>query len=272
MIEVGPASILYFQVHNAAERRTLPETRAMAKTRSAQSKRSQPKPVGSTRTPDTALATSAALTKLLASAGDTGAGIITHSGLVHRAGRLRGAPRGAGWRYDVPAPPPGKVLWMYFAFDWQIYTWNSWGPSNNSSNQLRVNFGISWSWKLKTNPYVFPQPQPVFLQDSGRYEFYSSVPPGGSGFNAAWIAPARSATLTPDSKESDPNPLTLLLQSRRNGVFPLWFALDFSNEIINGREAAGYTLDGGADTLYYGYAVIPRLVDVPDVDIGEVVV
>jgi hypothetical protein len=229
------------------------------------------RPAASTRPPDAALATSEALTRLLANAGDIGGGIITESGVVHRSGRLRGAPRGSGWRWDVPAPPAGKVLWVYFAFDWQIFTWDSWGPGNNSSSQLRVDFGITWAWNLMTNPYVFPQPNPVFLQDAGRYEFYSSVPPGGSGFNAAWIAPARSVTLTPDSKESNPNLLALLLQSRRNGIFPLWSSIAFSDEIINGHEAHGYTIDGGADTLYYAYAVIPRYIDVPDVNVGELV-
>jgi hypothetical protein len=80
------------------------------------------------------------------------------------------------------------------------------------------------------------------------------VPPGGSGFNAAWIAPARSKTLTPDSKESDPTPLQLLLSANQNGVIPLWFGMQFDDLVIDGQTAHGYTISGGAGDFYWSYA------------------
>ena len=94
------------------------------------------------------------------------------------------------------------------------------------------------------------------MTDSDRYEFYSSVAPGGSGFNAAWIVPARSVTLTPDSKESNPTPLALLAGTQVNGQLGLWFRANCSNLIVNGRQASGYTVNGWPYGLCWSYAVM----------------
>lgn len=226
----------------------------MAKTRRVRAQRPRTRTTASLE-PRESPVTSARLTNLLIKIAPS-APVIVQSGLARRASRFFGPPIGwSGWAGSMPAPPPGsQVLWVTFSVDWQIYTWKSWGPANNSDRVRRVDFGVSWRWRITPNPYYVPEPLPEFIGDSGRHEFYTSVVPGGSGFDAAWIAPARSKTLTPDSKESDPTPLQLLLSAERNGVIPLWFGLNFSNLLIDGHEAHGYTIWGGAEDFYWSYA------------------
>jgi hypothetical protein len=48
----------------------------------------------------------------------------------------------------------------------------------------------------------------------------------------------------------------------------LWF--NFSFDWQADHEPHGFSLDGGPDTLYYSYAIIPRVLDVPLVDVGGV--
>jgi hypothetical protein len=201
-------------------------------------------------------ATSASLTKLLANVGPYPGSVLIQSGIAHDSGQLYNAPVGWwGMAYKIDAPPPGQVLWFTLAFNWQIWTWNCFGPGNDSSSQKRVDFGASWRWELIANPYYFPEPLPRFMTDFGRYEFYSSVSPGGSGFNAAWIVPARSVTLTPDSKESDPTPLELLLGTQVSGKLRVWCRGNTSDLIVNGQQPYAYTIGGRPDGLYWSYAV-----------------
>ena len=99
-------------------------------------------------------ATSASLTKLLANGGRHPGSVVVHSGIARRVGQLYSAPSDWwGEAYSIDAPPPGRLLWFTLSFNWQIYTWNSWGPSNDSSSQMRVDFGVSWRWELIANPY-----------------------------------------------------------------------------------------------------------------------
>lgn len=235
----------------------------MAKSRRV---RTQQRRVPTPRNPELAdvPVTSEHLTKLLARRAPS-VPVTVESGVTRAVARHYGGyPIGwSGWSGSMTAPPPGaQVLWVSFSVPWQLYTWNSWGPGNNSNTSRRVGFGISWQWRIVPNPYYFPEPLPVFIGDSGRHEFYTSVPPGGSGFNTAWIAPARTKTLTPDSKESDPTPLQLLLSANQNGTIPLWFALRFSNAVIDGQEARGYTVNDGTGDFYWSYAYVPARVPI----------
>jgi hypothetical protein len=164
---------------------------------------------------------------------------------------------GWGQTYTIDAPPPGKVLWYSFFFPWQIWDWNSFVPSNNSGSQRRVDFELRWVWQLMAHPYYFPEP--IWLTgDSGRYEFYSSVPPGDSGFDASWILPARVATLTADSKQSDPTPLELLLSTKVDGNLHLWWRGDVSDLLIDGKEPhGGYTINGSPGEILWSCAIVP---------------
>jgi hypothetical protein len=210
-------------------------------------------------------AKTAALTRLMTKAGAAAGPVLINSGIARNVGQLYNSPFGWwGQAYQIEAPPPGQVLWFTLAFNWQIYHWNAAGPANNSDRELRVNFGASWRWELVPHPQLFPEPLPRFMADSDRYEFYSSVAPGGSGFDVAWIVPARSATLTPDSKESDPTPLELLLRSQLNGQIRLWLRGQTSDLIVNGQDPHfAFAIGGVPDGLYWSYAV--ALSRIPDV-------
>lgn len=212
--------------------------------------------------------TRATLTDLLAAAGRArrpGA-VVVCSGIAHRASRphtyLSSAwpPPGWGmWLWDIPAPPPGEVLWFTLEFASQWWRWASFaGPTNNSGYYKHVEFGLAWRWMLVPDPYTIPG-YPALMDDSNRYEFYASEPPGGNGFTAWWVHPYRSVTLTPYGKEADPNALATLLATERNGELRLSYAYNFSDITVNGKEARGYTISGGPDTLFYSYAVVvPR--------------
>ena len=201
--------------------------------------------------------TSASLTELLKTAGTSP--VMTQSGIVQPSSHFaRPRLHWPGWAGEMPAPPPrSKVLWVMFSVDWQIYTWNSFGPTNNSNSPIRLDCGITWRWHITPNPFYFAEPLPEFILGAGRQTFYTSVSPGAVGFEAAWIAPAASKTLTPDSKESDPTPLAMLLACRTNGMIPLWFGMDFSDVTVNGNAAGGYAIGGGANDFYWSYAYIP---------------
>ena len=101
------------------------------------------------------------------------------------------------------------------------------------------------------------------MEDGGRYEFYSSVPPGGSGFNASWIVPPKTNTLTADSKETDPNPLQLLLATKVGEGLRLWWRGTVSDPRVNGQSPyGGWLLTGWPGDIYWSCAVVPpRLPD-----------
>ena len=199
--------------------------------------------------------------------------IVNHSGIAYRSRAVLQPPsygdRGArfdtyapplgvlGARFDIDAPPPGDVLWFSLAFDSQTFQWDSWWdpPVKESNQSERVDFGVTWDWCLMANPSVIPDPQPCFMSDGGRYEFHSSLPPGRAGFNAAWIAPARGKTFTPETK--DP-PLQCLLSTNRNGQLRLWYSYRCANPIINGRSALTGAAITCPITLFYSWAVVAQ--------------
>lgn len=179
-----------------------------------------------------------------------------------------------GWSEDyfsINAPPEGRVLWFVIAFDWRLWEWRvGYGP-NTSNKSIRVDFGISWEYELTADTRYFNEPWPRFMRESDRHEGYSSVSPGASGFNTAWIVPGNSVTLAADSKESSPTPLQLLLNSKVDGKLRLAYRSRSSNHIVNGDDPhQGWGFYCGADYIHYGYAVeVPRLT-LPIVDVGPV--
>jgi hypothetical protein len=218
---------------------------------------------------------SASLSKLLTNAITFPGSVVVYSGVAHKQStQVYNALLGWwGMSYTIDAPPPGQVLWYSFFIDWQMWTWNSWGPHNSSNKQMRVDFSLNWRWELIANPFFFPDPLPLFMTDFGHYAFYSSVAPGGSGFNAGWIVPAKSVVLTADSKESDPNPLQLLLGTNVNGNLRLWWRGQLTNMLVNGQEAHGYTAGGSPsvrDIFWSCAVVLPRVPDVSPPNAGGV--
>jgi hypothetical protein len=95
-------------------------------------------------------ATSALLTKLLASSGRHAGSVIARR--ASRASRLNGriTARSAGGVESTRSP--GKVLSSSFFIPWQVWSWDSQFPYNNSHTELRVDFGITWRWELMANP------------------------------------------------------------------------------------------------------------------------
>lgn len=202
-----------------------------------------------------------------------GAGaVVVHSAPDRRSGRLHShlnaepvLPGWGWWRWDIPAPPPGELLWCTLEFASQWWKWSSFLTATNDSGYAQhIDFGVTWRWMLLPNAYEVPG-APASMQDGARYEFYASKPVGSRYWTAWWVHPARSVTLTPYGKESDPNALALLLSTERSGELQLMFAYQFpwSEVTINGQEAHGYTIDGGPDTLFYSYGVaVPRSAEV----------
>jgi len=241
----------------------------MAKSRRSPSPRSQSQTPPVNRVDQPAHATSASLTKLLANSGQYAGSVVVLSGLARQETQQL-YRRDTGWwqrTYTINAPPPGKVLWFSFFIPWQVWNWDCWVPYNNSPTQLRADFGITWHWELIANPFYFPAPLARFMDDVGRYEFYSSVPPGREGFNASWIVPSRTVTLTPDSKESDPTPLQLLLATKGRWNLLLGWRGSMSNAVVNGQEPSigliGGSPNGWPSDIYWSCAV--DLARVPDV-------
>ncbi len=277
----------------------------MAKARPRRARRSRPQgppPVRILKSFQPFQQTDATLKDLLAAAGRArrpGA-VVVHSGVAHRSSspvvvhpgvanrsssRLRSylnselpLPGWGWWRWEIPAPPPGEVLWCTLEFASQWWKWSSFYTSTNkSSHYQHVEFGVTWRWMLLPDAYEVPG-APATMQDGARYEFYASKPPGGNYWTAWWVQPSRSVTLTPYGKESDPNALALLLATERNGELRLMFAYQFpwSEVTFNGKQARGYTIDGGPETLFYSYGVaVPRapkvepVVTVKDLQIGS---
>jgi hypothetical protein len=217
--------------------------------------------------------TSAALTKLVRqSAGP----VVIQSGTVQASPHTYYSwPIGwAGDFFSITAPPPeAQILWFTIAFDWRLWEWRYAGPKNSTNKSLRIDFGINWEYELVPNPFYTTSPG-RFMRESDRHEGYTSVSPNSSGFNAGWVVPANSVTLTPDSKESSPTPLQLLLAASVNGVIRLAYRWRTSNEVIrmNGKEIRGwaYGIYGGVDYIHYSYAMVLPKVSIPTVDVGPV--
>jgi hypothetical protein len=169
-----------------------------------------------------------------------------------------------GWSWYVPAPPAGQVLWFTLGLETQWWEWHAFpGGRNDTSHFLYADFGLTWRWML-----LAQQAGAQLIFDQNRYEWYASLAPGDNQWKAWWIHPARSVTLTPCDKESDPNPLALLLATESGGELEVRFAGDFpsSGVTVNGKEAHGYAIQGGPNTLYYSYAVsVPK----PPINFGN---
>lgn len=180
--------------------------------------------------------TNAQLAEVLAAVNAPRGRIVSLSGTAQRDPMA--IPRWEGWSgvpYLIPAFPPGEVLWLSFAVGTQIFTVDSPQPANTSNSSLRVDFSVEWRWELTANPFYFPEPRARFATEFGWHDFYTSVPPGGHGFDAAWIVPGQTTVIT-GSKESDPSPLELLLATLVNGYYRLWFRHQFPQLIANGVE------------------------------------
>ena len=152
--------------------------------------------------------------------------------------------------------------------DWQFYDWSSNLLTNPTDHNIHVNGSLVWIWFLTGHPQIFPN-APEFLTDGALFSFETFVVPGtNGGWDAAWLAPAKSGTFSsvPDKiDDSGSSPLSRLLAMDQNGVLRLWFAMDFRNPQVNEAGLSGshgWTIDGGPDTLYYTYAYSsPRLID-----------
>jgi hypothetical protein len=217
-----------------------------------------------------------AIKDLLAAAARPSGEVVVRSGEARRNSSAvvvhRGVARGSssrlrsfeddvshwfGWSWNVPAPPAGQVLWFTLGLWTQWWEWL--GPSgrNNTSHFLYADFGVTWRWMLLAELNGGAQLAQLMF-DQNRYELYASLAPGDNLWRASWIHPARSVTLTPYDKESDPNPLALLLSTESGGELVVQFAGDFpsSGVTFNGKETHLYVIKGGPDTLYYSYAVL----------------
>jgi hypothetical protein len=183
------------------------------------------------------------------------------SGHVARRGFLRNEAEGlAGWRFDIPPPDRGMpVLWASIWFDWQFYEWSSNLLYNNLDHNVHMNGSLIWIWLLTGHPEVFPN-APTFLTAGAQFTFETFVPPGESGWDVGWLAEPRIGTYSsvPDKiDDSGSSPLSRLLAMEHNGALMLWFAMDFRNPQVSepGLQGShGWTINGGADTLYYTYA------------------
>jgi hypothetical protein len=187
-------------------------------------------------------------------------GVSVESGLVSRGAVLRNAATGLpGFRWDVPAPDPGKtVLWASLAFDWTFYGWRSDWPRNDGDQSFRFYGSLEWIWLLTGHPEVFSS-APIFLTAGGDYSFYMDLAPGASGFDVGWLTPplSRNFSAQPDKMDASmTSPLQRLLAMNVNGVLMLWFALDIRNQ-----QPPGYIYKWGPDTLYYAYAYAVPLVN-----------
>jgi hypothetical protein len=186
--------------------------------------------------------TSAQLSEVLASVKGHRGRIVSLSGVAQLDTTV--IPRWEGWSgvsYVIPAFPRGEVIWMAFSVGTQIFTLSSPAPANTSHSSLRVDFSLEWRWELIANPYYFPEPRARFATQFGRYVFYTSVPTGGHGFDAAWIVPSQTTVIT-GSKESDPSPLELLLATKVDGAYRLWFRHQFPELIANGTDVPFFTV------------------------------
>jgi hypothetical protein len=178
-----------------------------------------------------------------------------------------------GWAYHIPAPPKAalEVLWYTFEFYSQWWSWSAPDQRNKSKYYKHVDFSVTWRWHLITDPRS--PPRAVFMFDQNRYELYASAPPGSDTYTAWWVEPYRGVTLTPYDKESDPNPLSLLLASERDGYLPVYFMPDFPEITFGGKEASSMFVDSPVapePILYYSRAVLVPQVSGNQPDVNTV--
>jgi hypothetical protein len=197
------------------------------------------------------------------------ASVELRSHLVRRRGRVRpgvGRRPGAvaeagaglpGYAFNVPAPPAGRLLWAEISFPWQYWEWDGWGPSNHSSSNLRIEGSVDCAWILTGNPSEFPA-APEFMSDGGHFEFYTTVPPGGEGFSAAWLAEPYEKTFpSKRSKVGVPSPLEQLLSVRDGNVLRLWVALAFRDAELDDQPWEGPgAFSGGPQAISVNYAYL----------------
>jgi len=111
--------------------------------------------------------------------------------------------------------------------------------------------GFDWVWLLTGHPSIFST-APIFLTDGGTYSTYTSVSPGGAGWDVGWLTPPSSGIYSSEPDKLDASmtsPLQRLLAMNVNGVLELWFALDIRNQ-----KGGGSIYKWGPDHLYYAYA------------------
>lgn len=202
--------------------------------------------------------------------------VLVQSGIASRGSLVRrnsDPTFGTGGFYHIPAPPAGEVLWFTFEFYSQWWSWDAPGPKNNSSYYKHADFALTWRWHLMTKPTFPPSGgHAIFMWDQNRYEFYASAPPGSGTYTAWWVTPYRGVTLTPYGKESDPNPLALLLGTERDGFLHVWYTFDYPEGTFMGKDISwwvGSRVNEPALTepiLYYSRAVlVPQAPDVEPV-------
>ncbi len=182
--------------------------------------------------------------------------MATQSGVVGRGALLRHLPSGMlGFRWEVPAPDASRqLLWIQIRFDWHFNGWKSEWPRNTGSRSTRVEGSLRWLWYLTGHPQFFPD-APILLADSDKFEFYTSIPPGGRGWDVGWITPAKEGVFTavPDKQdERNSSPLERLLSLQRGNTLELWHVLDAQNR----TPASGTIWPWGPTTLFYTYAYV----------------
>lgn len=180
--------------------------------------------------------------------------VMIQSGTVNRGAALRFSTLGLpGFRFQVPAPDPNRtLLWVWMGFDWFFNGWKSSWPENTGSSSKRVEGSLRWVWYLTGHPHIFADP-PIVLSDGDGYEFYTSVPPGGAGFDVGWLARKKEGVFTsvPDKLDaSNTSPLHRLMSLKQGNTLELWFAMDIQDKTPTG----GIIWPWGPNTLFYSYA------------------
>lgn len=182
--------------------------------------------------------------------------MATQSGAVNRGALLRSIPSGLpGFSWEVPAPDANRqLLWVQIGFDWHFNGWKSEWPKNTGSSDKRVEGSLRWLWYLTGHPQLFPD-APILLSDSDGFDFYTSIPPGGRGWDVGWLAPAKEGVFTnvPDKQdEQNTSPLQRLLSLKQGNTLKLWHALDIRDK----TPVSGVIWPWGPKTLFYVYAYV----------------
>jgi hypothetical protein len=180
--------------------------------------------------------------------------ITIHSGTVARGAALRNLTLGLpGFRFQVPAPDANRtLLWVSMGFDWFFNGWQSSFPKNTGSSSKRIEGSLRWLWYLTGHPQIFADP-PILLSDSDGYEFYTTLPPGGAGFDVGWLTRKKEGVFTDVPDKQDPentSPLQRLLSLKQGTTLELWFAMDIQDQTPSG----GFIMPWGPNTLCYTYA------------------
>lgn len=175
---------------------------------------------------------------------------------VRSPGARRNVARGLpGFSFDLHAPDPnrGELVWVEMRINWFFNGWKSEWPRNDKSTSVRFEGSVDWYWFLTGHPQFFDK-APILLTDGGHFSFYTSIPPGGRGFDVGWICPARSGIFTnvPDKQdERNLSPLDRLLSLQVGNVLKLWFAMDTRRASPEARHDPW-----GADRIDWVYAYL----------------